>query len=86
MPKFKDLTWGRQEDAEEFLTHLLDQLHEEFIASINILGSNDILNILQSLQDEDQKGLFLRHLSKYKASFLIHREGRSRIEGYHGKV
>ena len=70
LPKFKDLTWGRQEDAEEFLTHLLDQLHEEFIASINILGSNDILNILQSLQDEDQKGLFLRHLSKYKASLF----------------
>ena len=66
LPKFKDLTWGRQEDAEEFLTHMLDQLHEEFIHSINILSSNDILNIVQSLQDNDQKAYFLRYITKYK--------------------
>ncbi|CDO94143.1 unnamed protein product [Kluyveromyces dobzhanskii CBS 2104] len=68
LPKFKDLMWGRQEDAEEFLTHLLDQLHEEFIESINNLNSTDVLNICQSLQEEDQKVYFLRYITKYKTA------------------
>lgn len=66
LSKFRDLSWGRQEDAEEFLTHFLEQLHEEFIASIDNLRTNDILNVLQSLNDEDQKMHFIKCLSKYK--------------------
>ncbi|CAG99081.1 mRNA-binding ubiquitin-specific protease UBP3 [Kluyveromyces lactis] len=77
LPKFKDLTWGRQEDAEEFLTHMLDQLHEEFIGSINTLNSNDILNIFQSLQEDDQKVFFLKYISKYKSASFAEKPEQS---------
>ncbi|EDO18676.1 hypothetical protein Kpol_1055p31 [Vanderwaltozyma polyspora DSM 70294] len=71
LPKFKDLQWGHQEDAEEFLTHLLDQLHEEFICSINSLTDNEILNIVQSISDEELKVFFVRNLPQYKkADFM----------------
>lgn len=66
--KFKDLQWGHQEDAEEFLTHLLDQLHEELIAAINCLTENEIHNILQSINDEDLKAYLVRNLVRYKDS------------------
>lgn len=68
LPKFRDLRWGHQEDAEEFLTHLLDQLHEEFITSIDALNESDIMNLLQTINDEDLKGFFVRSLSKYKTA------------------
>ncbi|SCU78251.1 LADA_0A04676g1_1 [Lachancea dasiensis] len=72
LSKFKDLRWGHQEDAEEFLTHLLDQLHEEFVHSINILSDNDILNLIKSINDEDSKLVFIRNLATYKnAEFII---------------
>lgn len=71
IPKFKELKWGHQEDAEEFLTHLLDQLHEEFISSICALGDNEILNLLQSINDEELRIFFIRNLPRYKkAEFL----------------
>ena len=69
--KFKDLQWGHQEDAEEFLTQMLDQLHEELIAAINYLTENEIQNILQSISDEDLKVYIIRNLGRYKdAQFL----------------
>ncbi|CCH59036.1 hypothetical protein TBLA_0B01930 [Henningerozyma blattae CBS 6284] len=69
--KFKDLGWGHQEDAEEFLTHMLDQLHEEFIAGIYFLTDNEIQNLLQSVNDPDLKIYFIRCLSQYKkAEFM----------------
>ncbi|QLQ82080.1 hypothetical protein HG537_0G03350 [Torulaspora globosa] len=71
IPKFKDLKWGHQEDAEEFLTHLLDQLHEEFICSIDSLTDNEIQNLLQSLNDEDLKIFFIRNLPRYKKAEFI---------------
>lgn len=71
IPKFKDLKWGHQEDAEEFLTHLLDQLHEEFICSIDSLTDNEIQNLLQSLNDEDMKIFFIRNLPRYKKAEFI---------------
>lgn len=71
IPKFKELKWGHQEDAEEFLTHLLDQLHEEFISSICSLGDNEILNLLQSINDEELRIFFIKNLPRYKkAEFL----------------
>lgn len=71
IPKFKDLKWGHQEDAEEFLTHLLDQLHEEFISAICSLSDNEIQNLLQSINDEELRIFFVRNLPRYKkAEFL----------------
>ncbi|CAI4060595.1 mRNA-binding ubiquitin-specific protease UBP3 SKDI_05G2310 [Saccharomyces kudriavzevii IFO 1802] len=71
IPKFKDLQWGHQEDAEEFLTHLLDQLHEELISAIDGLSDNEIQNMLQSINDEQLKIFFIRNLSRYgKAEFI----------------
>ncbi|CCK71225.1 mRNA-binding ubiquitin-specific protease UBP3 KNAG_0G01670 [Huiozyma naganishii CBS 8797] len=71
IPKFKDLQWGHQEDAEEFLTHLLDQLEEELLAAIECLSENEIQNILQSINDENLKIFFIRNLARYKnADFM----------------
>lgn len=71
IPKFKDLKWGHQEDAEEFLTHLLDQLHEEFICSIDSLTDNEIQNLLQSINDDDLRIFFIQSLPRYKkAEFM----------------
>lgn len=71
IPKFKDLQWGHQEDAEEFLTHLLDQLHEEFISCIDCLTENEIQNLLQSIKDESLKIFFIRNLQRYKKATFI---------------
>lgn len=71
IPKFKDLKWGHQEDAEEFLTHLLDQLHEEFISSIDSLADNEIQNLLLSINDEELKVFFIRNLPRYKKAEFI---------------
>ncbi|SMN21689.1 similar to Saccharomyces cerevisiae YER151C UBP3 Ubiquitin-specific protease that interacts with Bre5p to co-regulate anterograde and retrograde transport between the ER and Golgi [Maudiozyma saulgeensis] len=71
IPKFKDLRWGHQEDAEEFLTQMLDQLHEELITAINNLTENEIQNILQSINDEELKIYIIRNLGRYKnAQFM----------------
>lgn len=69
--KFKDLQWGHQEDAEEFLTHLLDQLHEEFISCIDCLTENEIQNLLQSTKDEQLKIFFIRNLQRYQRATFI---------------
>ncbi|AMD22224.1 HGL116Cp [Eremothecium sinecaudum] len=65
---FRDLQWGHQEDAEEFLTHFLDQLHEEFVSTINSLSSSEVLSLLQSIPDEDLRVEFIKSLTKYKRS------------------
>ncbi|SCU83709.1 LAME_0C06238g1_1 [Lachancea meyersii CBS 8951] len=73
LPKFKDLRWGHQEDAEEFLTHLLDQLHEEFVHSICMLSESDISNLIRSINDENSKVVLIRNLATYKnAEFIKH--------------
>ncbi|KAL3241344.1 mRNA-binding ubiquitin-specific protease UBP3 RNJ42_03436 [Nakaseomyces bracarensis] len=66
LPKFRDLQWGHQEDAEEFLTHLLDQLHEELVSAIDGLTDNEIQNLLQSIHDDDLRIYIIRNLSRYK--------------------
>ncbi|CEP63054.1 mRNA-binding ubiquitin-specific protease UBP3 LALA0_S07e01376g [Lachancea lanzarotensis] len=71
LSKFKDLRWGHQEDAEEFLTHLLDQLHEEFVQSICILSESDILKLIKSLNDEHSKIVLIRNLTTYKDANFI---------------
>ena len=71
IPKFRDLQWGRQEDAEEFLTHLLDQLHEELVSSIDCLTDNEIQNLLQSINDESLKIFIVRNLPRYKKADFI---------------
>ncbi|SCV03939.1 LAMI_0H12156g1_1 [Lachancea mirantina] len=71
LPKFKDLKWGHQEDAEEFLTHFLDQLHEEFIKSVSSLTENDIWNLIKSINDKDIKNVFIKNLLKYKGAEFI---------------
>ncbi|SCU81490.1 LAFA_0C05292g1_1 [Lachancea sp. 'fantastica'] len=71
LPKFKDLRWGHQEDAEEFLTHLLDQLHEEFVQSICMLSESDISKLIKSLNDEHSKVVLIRNLTSYKDADFI---------------
>ena len=71
IPKFKDLQLGHQEDAEEFLTHLLDQLHEEFISCVDCLTENEIQNLLHSIKDEPLKIFFIRNLQRYKKATFI---------------
>ncbi|CCE63069.1 hypothetical protein TPHA_0D04350 [Tetrapisispora phaffii CBS 4417] len=68
--KFKDLKWGHQEDAEEFLTHLLDQLHEEFISVIESLTNNEVMNLINSISDEELKIFVIKNIAQYtKAGF-----------------
>ncbi|CUS21236.1 LAQU0S02e09142g1_1 [Lachancea quebecensis] len=89
LPKFKDLRWGHQEDAEEFLTHLLDQLHEEFVNSIDSLSDNEVTNLINSINDEDTKTVFIRNLAKYKNAKFIKdssNEIKSMLEKYDADV
>ncbi|AET40284.1 mRNA-binding ubiquitin-specific protease UBP3 Ecym_5544 [Eremothecium cymbalariae DBVPG len=82
---FRELQWGHQEDAEEFLTHFLDQLHEEFVSAINTLSSNEIMNLLQSISDDELKTEFIRSLPKYKSSDFVRKmsaELKTLIENY----
>ncbi|CAR30338.1 mRNA-binding ubiquitin-specific protease UBP3 [Lachancea thermotolerans CBS 6340] len=89
LPKFKDLRWGHQEDAEEFLTHLLDQLHEEFVNSIDSLSDSEVISLINSINDEDTKTVFIRNLAKYKDAKFIKdssNEIKSMLEKYDADV
>ncbi|KAL6945393.1 hypothetical protein ACO0QE_002845 [Hanseniaspora vineae] len=67
LSKFKDLRLGQQEDAEEFLTQLLDQLHEELVASIKILTPSQVEELLKTASnDEYLEHSYLMNLDKYK--------------------
>lgn len=67
LSKFKDLRLGQQEDAEEFLTQLLDQLHEELVASIKQLTPSQVEELLKSASDDEYlEHAYLVNLDKYK--------------------
>jgi len=80
LSKFRDYRLGQQEDAEEFLTQLLDQLHEELVGCIKTLTASQITDLLNSAaNDEYLKHIYLVNLDKYKtAEFLKSSDGALR--------
>ena len=63
LDKFKTLKKGRQEDAEEYLTLVLDSLNEEFISLIEKLDFKDVEEFINSnIQKESE---ILTYLSNF---------------------
>lgn len=80
-PKFQHLSWGQQEDAEEFLGYFLDGLHEEFVkveASIPVEQMERISDLFSRKSD-----LVLAAALKasiLKAARLVRSSGSEHIE------
>lgn len=63
LDKFKTLKKGRQEDAEEYLTLVLDSLNDEFISLVENLSFNDVEEFINN--NIERESDILTYLSKY---------------------
>lgn len=80
--KFQHLSWGQQEDAEEFLGYFLDGLHEEFVKVEASIPLDQMERISESFSRKSELTLAATALkaSILKAARLVRSSGSEHIE------
>lgn len=78
-PKFQHLSWGQQEDAEEFLGYVLDGLHEEFV-KVEAALSTEQMDALAETFSKRSSGSAPLKAAILKAARLVKSSGTEHIE------
>lgn len=80
-PKFQHLSWGQQEDAEEFLGYVLDGLHEEFVKVEAALTAEQMEALAETFSSRADAGQSVPLKSAIvKAARLVKTSGTEHIE------